>query len=171
MVVDNRLLNKIIDHLEKAGKDLDLYSDFDQIKNDEIINELKAIRIKRLDAPEGECPKFDEDKLDTIFTMQQALIDHLKKKFPGRDWEHQYLIGCMHNELEELRDSFPWKKHKENFEDLDAIDWENVRIECVDLLFFIVEFMILIPDMDAKECFLLYKQKHDENIKRYENGY
>ena len=111
------------------------------------------------------------DMLKAIFKKQSLIIKRLHEKFPDRKMTYIDLIDAMSNECEELRDSFPWKKWKENFNDGGSIDWNNAKIEAVDLLFFLVEFFIKILDMNAKDVYRLYCKKHDENLKRYEEGY
>ena len=115
--------------------------------------------------------KFQGDKLDAIFQGQKEIIDKLKEKFPDRQMTRQDLIAAMHNELEELRDSFPWKKWKGSYDDMQFADIKNAKMEAVDILFFLTEFMIIHLGMNANDVMLEYEKKFHENMRRYKNGY
>ena len=71
----------------------------------------------------------------------------------------------------DLRNTFPeydplinkwWKKDEE--------DWDNVKVELVDMLHFWVS-MCTVADMDAKEVMELYAKKNKLNFKRQDEGY
>ena len=81
----------------------------------------------------------EQEKLKEMFTLQQKLNDETN----GEGWENGYtkqgkLINwqrCIYMELAELIDSFNWKHWK-------AIDikpdWDNVKIEVVDIWHFVM---------------------------------
>jgi dimeric dUTPase (all-alpha-NTP-PPase superfamily) len=81
----------------------------------------------------------EQEKLKEMFTLQQKLNDETN----GEGWENGYtkqnrLINwrrCTYMELAELIDSFNWKHWK----DINiAPDWDNVKIEVVDIWHFIM---------------------------------
>lgn len=81
--------------------------------------------------------------LYTMFELQQKLNDETN----GIGWERGYtktnnIINwqrCIYMECAELVDSFNWKHWK----DLNKpIDWENVRVEVVDIWHFIMSFIL-----------------------------
>ena len=55
-----------------------------------------------------------------------------------------------------------WKK--------DQDDWDNVKVELVDMLHFWVS-MCTIAGMNAQDVFDLYAKKHQLNVKRQDEGY
>ena len=62
-------------------------------------------------------------------------------------------------------DSLNWKWWKK-----DKDDWDNVKVELVDMLHFWVS-MCTIAGMDAQDVFDLYQKKHQLNVKRQDEGY
>ena len=81
----------------------------------------------------------NRDKLKEMFTLQQKLNDNTN----GVGWEAGYTKQdrqinwrrCTYMELAELVDSFNWKHWK----DINiAPDWDNVKIEVVDIWHFIM---------------------------------
>lgn len=84
-----------------------------------------------------------KEYLHEMFDLQQKLNDETN----GIDWEHGYtktnnIINwrrCIYMECAELVDSFNWKHWK----DLNKpIDWENVRVEIVDIWHFIMSNLL-----------------------------
>ena len=88
--------------------------------------------------------------LKEMFALQQTLNDDTN----GKGWEEGYtnqgkLISwkrCIHMECAELIDSFAWKHWKHITK---PTDWENVRVEVVDIWHFVMS--------------LLLEQYHNEN--------
>ena len=81
----------------------------------------------------------NRDKLKEMFTLQQKLNDNTN----GIGWEAGYTKQnrqinwrrCIYMELAELIDSFNWKHWKDiNIEP----DWDNIKIEVVDIWHFIM---------------------------------
>lgn len=131
----------------------------------------------------------EETVMDLFFLKQQELVYAIDKKIPStlprviggekffsvkEDFRSEQLrwmekmIACMNNELEEVREWFPWKtwKHYDNFEYNDA----EVKYELIDIFHFLIE-ACLIMGMDGKEFMQIYKSKHKTNHKRQENNY
>ncbi|MDR3177896.1 MAG: dUTP diphosphatase [Campylobacteraceae bacterium] len=85
----------------------------------------------------------NKDYLKTMLELQQSLNDDTN----GIGWEKGYtktnnIINwrrCIYMECAELVDSFNWKHWK----DLNKpIDWENVRVEIVDIWHFIMSLLL-----------------------------
>jgi dimeric dUTPase (all-alpha-NTP-PPase superfamily) len=85
----------------------------------------------------------NRDYLKTMFELQQSLNDDTN----GIGWEKGYtktnnIINwrrCIYMECAELVDSFNWKHWK----DLNKpIDWENVRVEIVDIWHFMMSLIL-----------------------------
>ncbi|MBT5953225.1 dUTPase [bacterium] len=72
---------------------------------------------------------------------------------------------ALRQESAEAVDSLNWKWWKK-----DEEDWDNVKIELVDMLHFWVS-MCSVSGLDAKEVFELYFKKNKLNHKRQEEGY
>lgn len=132
------------------------------------------------------------DKLKTIFDMQTELNDYVFASNHLRDPEGQNLnmaaifeavnrgdLGANHlpnqwlahyaramkEELKELDEELLWKWWSK-----DEIDLQNIRVELIDILHFLVSAMIcagLTPD----KVFDVYQQKHAVNRKRQDDGY
>ena len=81
--------------------------------------------------------------LKEMFALQQTLNDDTN----GKGWEEGYtnqgkLISwkrCIHMECAELIDSFAWKHWKHIAK---PTDWENVRVEVVDIWHFVMSLLL-----------------------------
>jgi len=81
--------------------------------------------------------------LKEMFTLQQALNDGTN----GEGWESGYTNQgkfiswkrCIHMECAELIDSFAWKHWKHIAK---PTDWENVRVEVVDIWHFVMSLLL-----------------------------
>ena len=71
----------------------------------------------------------------------------------------------MSQESSEAIDSLNWKWWKQ-----DDDDWDNVKVELVDMLHFWVS-MCTIAGLDAKDVYDLYAKKNKLNFKRQDEGY
>ena len=72
---------------------------------------------------------------------------------------------AMSEEIKELDEDLLWKWWSK-----DEIDIQNIRVELIDVLHFLVSAMIcagLIP----QKVFDVYQQKHSVNINRQDTGY
>lgn len=72
---------------------------------------------------------------------------------------------ALAQESAEAIDSLNWKWWKK-----DDDDWENVKVELVDMLHFWVS-MCTIAGLDAKDVLELYFKKNKLNFKRQNEGY
>jgi dimeric dUTPase (all-alpha-NTP-PPase superfamily) len=132
------------------------------------------------------------DMLKKIFEMQADLNDYVfaKNKLVDQDgntldmdaiysavnkselkvnelpntWLSKY-SKAMSEELKELDEELLWKWWSK-----DEIDIQNIRVELIDILHFLVSAMIcagLTPD----KVFDIYGQKHSVNLNRQDSGY
>ena len=137
---------------------------------------------------DGESP----DMLRSIFAMQAALNDYVFEKNDLRDndgnpltmqaitdqiergslsvndlpnqWLGRY-AKAMEEELGELNDDLLWKWWSK-----DEIDLQNIRVELVDLLHFLVSAMIC-AGLTEDKLHDIYRQKHAINVARQDTGY
>lgn len=140
----------------------------------------------------NEPPKDGVDMLKKIFEMQTELNDYVfaKNKLADNDgntlamaaifsainngdlkinelpntWLSKY-SKAMAEELKELDEELLWKWWSK-----DEIDIQNIRVELIDILHFLVSAMIcagLTPD----KVFDIYSQKHSVNLNRQDSGY
>lgn len=133
-----------------------------------------------------------QDMLQSIFAMQTDLNDYVFKKNGLRDntgtllsinaiveqiekgrllvndlpnqWLARY-TKAMEDELEELKDELLWKWWSK-----DEIDLQNIRVELVDLLHFLVSAM-LAAGLTAEKLHDIYSQKHAVNFARQDSEY
>lgn len=134
----------------------------------------------------------DNDMLASIFRMQAELNDYVfsrnglaassgaalsmaaieEEAAAGRlgvnalpnTWLSRY-SRAMREELDELDADLLWKWWSR-----DDIDLQNIRVELIDLLHFLVSAMIC-AGLDADRVFDIYSQKHAVNIRRQDKGY
>jgi len=132
------------------------------------------------------------DMLGRIFEMQAELNDYVfsKNNLTGSDgatltmaaiagdleagrlrvndlpntWLSRY-SRAMREELQELDDDLLWKWWSR-----DEVDLQNIRVELIDILHFLVSAMIC-AGLSADRVFDIYTQKHAVNLKRQDNGY
>ena len=99
----------------------------------------------------------------------QAIADHIERGRLGvNDLPNQWLgryVKAMEEELEELRGELLWKWWSK-----DEIDLQNIRVELVDLLHFLVSAM-LCAGLTAEKLHDIYCQKHAVNVARQDSGY
>ena len=107
----------------------------------------------------------DEGKallMETIFTAINN--DQLKVNDLPNTWLANY-SKAMSEEVKELDEELLWKWWSK-----DDIDIQNIRVELIDILHFLVSAMIcagLTPD----KVFDIYCQKHSVNLNRQDSGY
>ena len=129
-------------------------------------------------------PQVEQDSLANIFHYQRQLMDVLGvpaldekrdplKTLPVNEFTKmltrysQDCVTAVTCESTELLDALPWKHWKKSYE---KIDLNNVQIEIIDLLHFVLELAI-IWGMDAKQVHELYIKKLRENLDRQKKGY
>lgn len=130
--------------------------------------------------------------LDQIFEMQTELNDYVfsknrlkaksgqdldmsaiisavaENKLGVNDLPNEWLMNyskAMKEELIELDEELLWKWWSK-----DEIDMQNIRVELIDILHFLVSAM-MCAGLDAEKVFDIYKQKHAVNLKRQDSNY
>ena len=132
------------------------------------------------------------DMLKRIFSMQAELNDYVFRKNGLKDgagaalsmtaieaaansgalmvndlpnqWLSHY-AKAMEEELKELNEDLLWKWWSK-----DKIDMQNIRVELIDILHFLVSAMIC-SGLTAEKVYEIYRQKHAVNVKRQDSGY
>jgi len=120
------------------------------------------------------------DKLDSIFAMQRDLNTHIGIKHGLEVLIHPedatevdkiaWLLKfnkALAKESNELDDCYVWKWWADDYGDFD---WQNARVELVDILHFFVS-MCICADMTPDELFRIYNEKWLINRERQERGY
>lgn len=132
------------------------------------------------------------DMLRAIFDLQVALNDHVfdnngiknscgkplrmchiveavaRNELMVNDLPNQWLLRfakAMEEEVRELHADLRWKWWSQ-----DRIDLQNIRVELVDILHFLVSAMIA-SGMTADKVYDIYQQKHSVNLARQQQGY
>ena len=132
------------------------------------------------------------DMLARIFAMQAELNDYVFRKnglndstggvlsmaaieaaansdaLMVNDLPNQWLghyAKAMEEELKELDADLLWKWWSK-----DRIDMQNIRVELIDILHFLVSAMIC-SGLTAEKVYEIYRQKHAVNVKRQDSGY
>ncbi|MBT6119841.1 dUTPase [bacterium] len=96
--------------------------------------------------------------------INPSLYTDIKDPDIRRKWFLNFELA-LRQESAEAVDSLNWKWWKK-----DEEDWDNVKIELVDMLHFWVS-MCSVSGLDAKEVFELYFKKNKLNHKRQDEGY
>lgn len=97
-----------------------------------------------------------------IFSAVEA--DALKVNDLPNHWLANY-ARAMREELHELDADLLWKWWSK-----DDIDLQNIRVELIDILHFLVSAMIC-SGLTADKVFDIYRQKHAVNLNRQNSGY
>jgi hypothetical protein len=99
----------------------------------------------------------------------QAIVDQASAgKLSVNDLPNQWLVRysrAMAEELAELDEDLLWKWWSG-----DKIDLQNVRVELIDILHFLISAMIS-AGLSADKVFDIYRQKHAVNLARQNAGY
>jgi dimeric dUTPase (all-alpha-NTP-PPase superfamily) len=101
-------------------------------------------------------------------TMEAIAKSTADEKLMANDLPNQWLLRysrAIEAELDELKADLRWKWWSK-----DRIDIQNIRVELVDILHFLVSAMIA-AGLTPEKVHELYVQKHDVNVKRQESGY
>lgn len=105
------------------------------------------------------------DKLDTIFQMQNALNEDIIARrglegIPDEVWIQKHMLAML-SEMAEVLDevNFKWWKNSK------PVNHDALCEELVDVLHFYVS-MCLKAGMDADELFRRYLAKNEENFRR-----
>ena len=110
-------------------------------------------------------PKSSPDKLDVIFSMQQALNEDIIKRrhlegISDEDWIQKQTLAMLSEMAELLNEvNFKWWKNPK------PVDEHAVKEELVDILHFFVS-MCLRAHMTPHELYQIYLDKNKENFDR-----
>ena len=157
-----------------------------------IVNCLPHLQVLKDGIMTTETKQPEIDKLARIFEMQADLNDYVFRKNGLTDtdgepltmasifrdagegrlkvnelpntWLSRYATA-MKDELQELEDDLLWKWWSR-----DEIGLQNIRVELIDILHFLVSAMIC-AGLTADKLFDVYSQKHAVNLKRQDDGY
>ena len=100
--------------------------------------------------------------------MQAIMSAVRNKEITVNDLPNKWLLNyskAMKEELYVLDDELLWKWWSK-----DEIDMQNIRVELIDILHFLVSAM-MCAGLTADKVFDIYQQKHTVNIKRQDSNY
>ena len=109
-----------------------------------------------------------KDKSGNDLNMQSIIVSAEKEKMMVNDLPNEWLVNyskAIKEELLELDDELLWKWWSK-----DKIDMQNIRVELIDILHFLVSAM-MCAGLSAEKVFDIYRQKHAINIKRQDTEY
>ena len=108
------------------------------------------------------------DNEGNILTMQSIFDAVSNNRCRVNDLPNQWLSRysrAMREELDELDADLLWKWWSR-----DEIDLQNIRVELIDVLHFLVSAMIC-AGLTPEKVFDVYMQKHAVNLNRQDSGY
>jgi len=113
----------------------------------------------------------EKDMLREIFSCQKMLNRRIGVDTDSMNEEEQvkWLLNycrALSQEIAELTDSVPWKWWAK----YQKYDRDNVRVEIVDMLHFLVS-LAQVAGMDAGDVHYLYMKKNRVNFDRQDSGY
>ena len=109
-----------------------------------------------------------KDKSGNGLNMQSIIVAAEKEEMMVNDLPNEWLVNyskAIKEELLELDDELLWKWWSK-----DKIDMQNIRVELIDILHFLVSAM-MCAGLSAEKVFDIYRQKHAINIKRQDTEY
>ena len=109
-----------------------------------------------------------KDKSGNDLNMQSIIVAAEKEEMMVNDLPNEWLVNyskAIKEELLELDDELLWKWWSK-----DKIDMQNIRVELIDILHFLVSAM-MCAGLSAEKVFDIYRQKHAINIKRQDTEY
>ena len=109
-----------------------------------------------------------KDKSGNDLNMQSIIVAAEKEEMMVNDLPNEWLVNyskAIKEELLELDDELLWKWWSK-----DKIDMQNIRVELIDILHFLVSAM-MCAGLSAEKVFDIYQQKHAINIKRQDKAY
>ncbi len=108
------------------------------------------------------------DKDGNALSMQAIIAAAAENKVSVNDLPNEWLMNyskAMKEELIELDEELLWKWWSK-----DEIDMQNIRVELIDILHFLVSAM-MCAGLDADKVMDIYQQKHAVNLKRQDSDY
>jgi len=109
-----------------------------------------------------------KNDLGDNLSMQTIMSAVDNKEIMVNNLPNKWLVNyskAMKEELYELDDELLWKWWSK-----DEIDIQNIRVELIDILHFLVSAM-MCAGLTAEKVFDIYQQKHSVNIKRQDTDY
>jgi|TARA_B100000959_G_scaffold20927_2_gene20179 dimeric dUTPase (all-alpha-NTP-PPase superfamily) len=109
-----------------------------------------------------------KNKSGNDLNMQSIIVSAEKEEMMVNDLPNEWLVNyskAIKEELLELDDELLWKWWSK-----DKIDMQNIRVELIDILHFLVSAM-MCAGLNAEKVFDIYRQKHAINIKRQDTEY
>lgn len=109
-----------------------------------------------------------KDKAGEDLNMQKIIAAVAENKLMVNDLPNEWLVNyakAMKEELIELDEELLWKWWSK-----DEIDMQNIRVELIDILHFLVSAM-MCAGLDAGKVLDIYQQKHAVNLQRQDSGY
>ena len=109
-----------------------------------------------------------KDDVGQPLNMQSIMSAIADNKLMVNDLPNQWLVNyskAMKEELIELDEELLWKWWSK-----DEIDIQNIRVELIDILHFLVSAM-MCAGLTADRVFDIYQQKHTVNLKRQDSDY
>ena len=109
-----------------------------------------------------------KNKSGNDLNMQSIIASAEKEEMMVNDLPNEWLVNyskAIKEELLELDDELLWKWWSK-----DKIDMQNIRVELIDILHFLVSAM-MCAGLSAEKVFDIYRQKHAINIKRQDTEY
>lgn len=109
-----------------------------------------------------------KDKSGQDLNMQSIIAAVAENKVMVNDLPNEWLMNyskAMKEELTELDEELLWKWWSK-----DEIDMQNIRVELIDILHFLVSAM-MCAGLSAEKVFDIYQQKHAVNLKRQDSNY
>lgn len=100
--------------------------------------------------------------MDTIYS--DVIAGNLKVNDLPNTWLSNY-SRAMREEILELDEELLWKWWSK-----DEIDIQNIRVELIDILHFLVSAMIC-SGLTPEKVYDIYRQKHAVNLNRQDSGY
>ena len=109
-----------------------------------------------------------KNKSGNDLNMQSIIVAAEKGEIMVNNLPNEWLVNyskAIKEELLELDDELLWKWWSK-----DKIDMQNIRVELIDILHFLVSAM-MCAGLSAEKVFDIYRQKHAINIKRQDTEY
>ena len=109
-----------------------------------------------------------KNKSGDVLNMQMIITAVKNEDMMVNDLPNKWLVNyskAMKEELSELDEELLWKWWSK-----DEIDMQNIRVELIDILHFLISAM-MCAGLTAEKVFDIYQQKHAVNIKRQDMDY
>ena len=109
-----------------------------------------------------------KNKSGDVLNMQTIITAVKNEDMMVNDLPNKWLVNyskAMKEELSELDEELLWKWWSK-----DEIDMQNIRVELIDILHFLISAM-MCAGLTAEKVLDIYQQKHAVNIKRQDMDY